>query len=527
MSEQKNDEQKNDKLKLLERAFASVQDLIVVIDRDFNIVASNRKICDTPVDSEKQQFTCYSSLMKRSTKCESCKLFDVFSTGKCERFEITDPLDNKIKLVELSPIFDDAKKVILVVRHTKDISERKSVEKVLQMREKQQATVAKLGQEGLAGADLDTLMQQSVKLVASTLDVEYCKIMKRQDNNHIMVAGVGWEAQSEAEPETENNEVVCYTLYSCDTSANNNEKKTERPSDLFMLKSNGVVSGMDVNIGSKDRLFGTLNVHTTQKRVFTKDDMNFVQAVANVLAEALNRKKAEEDLKKYAGELEDTNYLKVLFTDILTHDLLNPANIIRGFTEELTILESEESKKKLLDKIHTNNEKLISMIEAASKFVKLESISDIRFEKHDFSPVLEKVIRNLGPEMGKKDIKLYFNPNKEYPSLINPLIEEVFLNLLSNAVKFSPTEGKISIGVRDVDDEWKIHVADMGPGISDDDKAMIFERFRRVDKGSVKGSGLGLAIVKRIVELHGGEVGVDDNPAGEGSVFWFTLKKAL
>lgn len=140
---------------------------------------------------------------------------------------------------------------------------------------------------------------------------------------------------------------------------------------------------------------------------------------------------------------------------------------------------------------------------------------------------MKKVIRNFEPEADKKDIELSFVHAMEYPSLINPLIEEVVLNLLSNAVKYSPPGGKISINVSDMADKWKIHVADIGPGITDDDKTMIFERFRQADKGSVKGSGLGLAIVKRIVELHGGEVGVDDNPIGRGSVFWFTVKKSL
>ncbi|SFM71929.1 sensor histidine kinase [Methanolobus profundi] len=528
MCEEKNDEQMNHQLNLLKKTFSSIQDLIVVIDRDMRIVTSNWKNCDSiPANEKKSNPLCYSCLMQRSEPCGSCKLLEVFATGACRKFEIEDPLDNRTKLIELSPVFDDDDNVIFVVRHAKDISERKSVENILQMREKQQAAVAKLGQEGLAGADLDELMQESVKLVAATLNIEYCRIMKNEDGKPSMVAGVGWEEKYERETEAEKNDIVCYTLYSCEADMIQDNDSQERFDNLSMLKGKGILSGMDVLIGSKEKPFGTMNVHTTQKRVFTKDDMNFVQSVANVLAEALSRKQTEENLKKYTRELEDANYLKVLFTDILTHDLLNPANIIRGFTEQLIIIEDESSKKNLLDKIHKNNEKLIYMIESASKFIKLESIDDIRFEEQDLLPLMKKVIRNFEPEADKKDIELSFVHALEYPSLINPLIEEVVLNLLSNAVKYSPPGGKISINVSDMADKWKIHVADIGPGITDDDKTMIFERFRQADKGSVKGSGLGLAIVKRIVELHGGEVGVDDNPIGRGSVFWFTVKKSL
>ncbi len=75
-------------------------------------------------------------------------------------------------------------------------------------------------------------------------------------------------------------------------------------------------------------------------------------------------------------------------------------------------------------------------------------------------------------------------------------------------------------------ENWKIAVTDSGEGVLDEHKTMLFDRFQRVNKVAVKGSGLGLAIVKRIIELHGGEVGVEDNPDGVGSVFWVTVEKA-
>lgn len=74
-------------------------------------------------------------------------------------------------------------------------------------------------------------------------------------------------------------------------------------------------------------------------------------------------------------------------------------------------------------------------------------------------------------------------------------------------------------------ENWKVAVTDFGEGVLDEHKTMLFDRFQRVNKIAVKGSGLGLAIVKRIVELHGGEVGVEDNPDGVGSVFWVTVEK--
>jgi signal transduction histidine kinase len=80
--------------------------------------------------------------------------------------------------------------------------------------------------------------------------------------------------------------------------------------------------------------------------------------------------------------------------------------------------------------------------------------------------------------------------------------------------------------VKDIEDKWKISVADQGDGIPDADKEAVFTRFNRLHKENIKGSGIGLAIVKRVIELHGESVDVIDNPQGKGSIFWFTLKKA-
>ncbi|WP_236622647.1 sensor histidine kinase [Methanococcoides methylutens] len=69
-------------------------------------------------------------------------------------------------------------------------------------------------------------------------------------------------------------------------------------------------------------------------------------------------------------------------------------------------------------------------------------------------------------------------------------------------------------------------IATEDEGISDEYKPLVFERFKRIGNSDIEGSGLGLAIVKKIADLHNGEVGVEDNPEANGSVFWVTVKKA-
>jgi len=247
--------------------------------------------------------------------------------------------------------------------------------------------------------------------------------------------------------------------------------------------------------------------------------------VAEVNADITERKQAEDKLREYAEELQRSNELKDLFTDIMHHDLLNPAGIVKGYAEVLLDMEEDGKKRRSLQAIERSNEKLIAIIERASRFAKLQAIEELEFEKMDIGVIFKEVIENLRPILDEKAMMLEFAADGKYPANVNPVIEEVFANLLSNAIKYSPKESRIIVDILDAGNEWKVTVTDFGEGISDEDKSRLFERFRRVDKTSVKGTGLGLAIVKKLITLHGGTVGVEDNPAGQGSVFWVTVKK--
>ncbi|MBN2489187.1 MAG: PAS domain S-box protein, partial [Methanosarcinaceae archaeon] len=263
----------------------------------------------------------------------------------------------------------------------------------------------------------------------------------------------------------------------------------------------------------------------SNKGIFN-DEGNII-AIEGICRDITKRKLSEVEIHKYAEELKRSNELKDLFTDILHHDLLNPASIVKGYTEVLLDMEDNEQKLQSLLAIERNNERLIDLIERASKFAKLESIEKLDFKEMDIGYILKEVIENFRSSLEEKQMLIEFTADGSYLSKVSPVIEDVFANLLSNAIKYSPEKSRIIIDIIDEGEDWKVSVTDFGEGISDDDKPKLFERFKRVKKGAVKGTGLGLAIVKRLIALHGGTVGVEDNPAGQGSVFWVTVKKAL
>ncbi len=242
--------------------------------------------------------------------------------------------------------------------------------------------------------------------------------------------------------------------------------------------------------------------------------------------ELLQRKNMEQRLQQYASELKHSNEMKDLFADILRHDLLNPAGVIRGYTEHLLEIETDIKKLQYLQSISRSNKKLIDLIEEAASFTKLDTLGSIPLEKKDIGCIIDNVIESMRMQISEKNAKVSFFRSGPYPANANNLMEQVFVNFLSNALKYGPLNGNIDINVIDAGDSWKVCFVDEGDGIPDEFKEAIFERFRRVEKGAIKGSGLGLAIAKKIVELHSGQLGVTDNPMGKGSVFWATFLKA-
>ena len=274
------------------------------------------------------------------------------------------------------------------------------------------------------------------------------------------------------------------------------------------------------NVGGKERylIFDAAPI---------KNNKGELIAVVETLQDMTSLKRTEEMLQKYTKDLQHSNELKNLFGDVLHHDLLNPAGIIKGYTEILLYTEKDQNSIKALKVIERNNEKLIQLVETASKLAKLESIDDIEFQRINLCNIINDTISDFEPELSAKQITIKFTPKNDCFVNVNPLVKEVFVNLLSNAIKYGGDKNRIIIDISNNNNiEWIIAVTDFGIGIPDEDKPHLFERFKRADKRGIKGMGLGLAIVKRIIDMHGGSVGVENNPNGQGSVFWVTLKKA-
>jgi diguanylate cyclase (GGDEF)-like protein/PAS domain S-box-containing protein len=173
-----------------------------------------------------------------------------------------------------------------------DITERRRSEQELARRARQQQAVAELGLVALRNRHIGELMDECVATVRSTLEVDFCAVLERvADGSRLgRVADIGWpDAFAELTVAADATTHVGYALGSQEPVLIEDLATDERFSRSAMLQRLGVASGLAVVIEGRGQPFGVLAAHTERRRAFTTDDVNFMQAVANVMASAVER----------------------------------------------------------------------------------------------------------------------------------------------------------------------------------------------------------------------------------------------
>ncbi|MCM3870340.1 MAG: PAS domain S-box protein [Pyrinomonadaceae bacterium] len=181
--------------------------------------------------------------------------------------------------------------------------ERGRVEAELAAYAQRRVAVAEIGCIALTGGKLKNLLDEAVALVARTLGVEYCKVLELLPAGDALIlrAGVGWKEDypiGKATVSSGKESQAGFTLLSNEPVVVEDLRKETRFNGPLLLHEHGVVSGMSVIIRGRGRAYGVMGAHTTSARRFADDEVNFLVAVANVLAEAIDRKRSEESLKQ-------------------------------------------------------------------------------------------------------------------------------------------------------------------------------------------------------------------------------------
>lgn len=228
---------------------------------------------------------------------------------------------------------------------------------------------------------------------------------------------------------------------------------------------------------------------------------------------------------EHLHDMEESSRLKALLTDIVGHDILNPASVIRYTVDILRESETDGRKQLLWEMLDRNLTCIIKIVENVSLYSRLEKTDELEYRPMDLSSLIDSVIANMEKDRVEKSLAIYFCRQGECRARVNPMMEDVFMNVLSNAARHSPVGGRIAVDIDDDGNRWVVSVRDSGEGVPDEAKERIFNRFTRLDmKNSGGGLGLGLSIARRIMDLHGGSVQVRDAP-GNGADFRIGIVK--
>ncbi len=224
------------------------------------------------------------------------------------------------------------------------------------------------------------------------------------------------------------------------------------------------------------------------------------------------------------------------FSRMLVHDLRSPLAAVMTSLRLLSDIAPLDSNAKPMVEITANAgrsaiTKLLHRIDAILDVAKLEDNALVLdTEPISLHVLVENVFNELNALARESRIKLSADLDGLPPLDADAdKVERVLLNLLDNALKFSPQGGSVTVRAHTLDSSGfaQIDVIDTGPGVPNEYKTRLFERFVQVrgQHGSRRGSGLGLTFCRLVVEAHGGSIWIDDNPTG-GSIFAFTLPAA-
>jgi two-component system, chemotaxis family, CheB/CheR fusion protein len=214
--------------------------------------------------------------------------------------------DGQARVAEYSVVKTAPEQHLSILR---DITKRKQAELNLVLRAAQQEVVAALGQRALEEESLQLLLDEAARTVAATLGNEFAEVLEIAPGGAEMLlrAGVGWKEGlvGRATVSLDRNSQAGYTLLTHGPVIEKDLRKETRFHGPSLLLEHGVVSGMSCEIrGPGGKAYGVLGTHTRREREFSEVDVAFLEAVANILGSAIQRKKAEQDLRDSESRLQ-------------------------------------------------------------------------------------------------------------------------------------------------------------------------------------------------------------------------------
>src|SRR3989441_357482 len=339
----------------------------------------------------------------------------------------------------------------------------------------------------------------------------------------------------------------------------------------------GFTSMLSVPVVARDEVIGVMNVQTVQPHDFGREEIDFLQTIANQVAGIIEKgrlqRESDRKLREVSALFEVSNVLtstldldEVLslivdrlvrvypgasgaillreegqdrersrsgelqraradFVAVVTHDLRTPLSVIRGY---LDLLADKNGKTKLpVSEATAQVERLDHLVDRILAGVRTDRPElSLRRARFDLRATVAAALKEVAPMARRHKLT---GPRAGQPLFVRGdkrRTAEVIAGLVHNATKYAPEGTRIAVRIERADDRAIVRVHDEGPGVPPQDRARIFEPYARgVAHDDVPGSGIGLFAARRVVEGQGGDLWLEDATGG-GPVFAFTLPLA-
>ncbi len=381
----------------------------------------------------------------------------------------------------------------------RDITQRKQAEAANQTYARQQAELARLSHQALSEVNLGVLLELAVQIVAETCQVEYSRILELPaGNNNLQIrASVGWlegtagQADGVLSPQS----LAGYTLLVNEPVATENlalENRFNEP----VLHALGIVSAMSTVIEGHNRPFGVLCAYSVKSRNFTQNDVNFLQAVANVLAAAIERLRVEEELRASVEEKE------VLLREV--HHRVK--NNLQAISNLLYLQGSYVDDGRITEIFQEMRDRIKSIALIHERLYEAHDLARINFAEYVQS-LVNQLIHSYGVDSDHIKLEISIDEVSINVDMAIPL--GVIINeLVSNSIKHAfpaelkrpadePNRIKVELSVQS-DQSLLLKVSDNGSGFP-------------LETDLAKTETLGLHLVRTLSSHIGGQIELDQS----------------